>query len=104
MSTLLEKIKSALLCMSAHPDNEQGSEFEDRIEDLIEIESFLKTIPQWVKIESEEDLPKEFGEYWIIDRSNNKMYRREFNKSTKNFFFEYSTHYQRIIKPDLPVY
>jgi len=40
---ILQKIKSVLLCLSAHPDNEQGSEFEDRIEDLIEIEAYLLT-------------------------------------------------------------
>lgn len=58
----------------------------------------------WIKIESEDDLPKEFGKYWVIDRDNSKMYQREFDKSTKGFFLEYSTHYQPIQKPEPPIY
>lgn len=35
--THLQKLKSIRLCLSAHPDNEAGSEFEDRIDDLDEL-------------------------------------------------------------------
>lgn len=34
---ILRKINSVYLCMSAHPDNQPGSEFEDRISNLKEI-------------------------------------------------------------------
>ena len=57
MSAILEKIKSVKLCLMAHPDNEQDSEFEDRISDLEEIENELSKKP--IKIESKKDLPKE---------------------------------------------
>lgn len=35
--TQLQKLKSIRLCLSAHPDNEVGSEFADRISDLDEL-------------------------------------------------------------------
>lgn len=38
---MLQKIKSLKLCLMAHPDYEYGSEFEDRVSDLQEIEEFL---------------------------------------------------------------
>lgn len=38
---MLQKIRSVLLCLIAHPDNEENSEFQDRISDLEEIEEFL---------------------------------------------------------------
>ncbi|MFD1770837.1 hypothetical protein [Sphingobacterium suaedae] len=33
----IQKLKSVLLCLQAHPDNEPDSEFADRISDLEEI-------------------------------------------------------------------
>lgn len=41
-SELMRKLRSVKLCLQAHPDNEPGSEFEDRISDLEELEEFLK--------------------------------------------------------------
>lgn len=35
--THLQKLKSIRLCLPAHPDNESGSEFADRISDLDEL-------------------------------------------------------------------
>lgn len=35
--TQLQKLNSIRLCLSAHPDNEVGSEFSDRISDLDEL-------------------------------------------------------------------
>lgn len=35
---ILDTIKSVKLCLMAHPDNEEGSEFADRIDDLVDIE------------------------------------------------------------------
>jgi hypothetical protein len=34
---IVKKIESVRLCMMAHPDNEEHSEFADRIDDLTEI-------------------------------------------------------------------
>lgn len=39
--TLLRKIQSVKLCLMVHPDYEPDSEFEDRIDDLQEIEDSL---------------------------------------------------------------
>jgi hypothetical protein len=41
---MLRKIKSVKLCMMAHPDYEYGTEFEDRILDLQEIEDYLSEL------------------------------------------------------------
>lgn len=38
---ILRKLRSVELCMTAHPDCEKGSEFEDRIMDLQEIQKAL---------------------------------------------------------------
>lgn len=48
---LLKKIKSIKLCLIAHPDNEQDSEFADRISDLEEIENELSPNVEIVKRE-----------------------------------------------------
>lgn len=40
----LQKLKSLRLCLSAHPDNEAGSEFEDRIDDLDEIIRTMESV------------------------------------------------------------
>ena len=39
---IVRKLKSVELCLSAHPDFETGSEFEDRVLDLQEIQKALK--------------------------------------------------------------
>ncbi len=52
MENILSKIKSVKLCMMAHPDNEQDSEFEDRISDLEEIENMLSK-NGWINVMDE---------------------------------------------------
>lgn len=42
--THLQKLKSIQLCLSAHPDNEAGSEFEDRIDDLDEMIRTMESV------------------------------------------------------------
>ena len=109
---MLQKIKSVLLCLSAHPDNEQNSEFEDRIEDLIEIEEYLKSIkeyPEWIKIESESDLPEETGTYFTMAKTSwSPFYRIDvFTGRLKNSFQggrSCFTHYQPIQKPKPPLF
>lgn len=60
----------------------------------------------WVKIESENDLPKENEQhYWTITENNPDIKERYFNK----FFNEYKgegkvTHYQPIEKQKPPIY
>ena len=55
MQEILNKIKSVKLCLMAHPDNQEDSEFEDRISDLIDIEHELQKSSY-----SEEDLREAF--------------------------------------------
>ena len=42
ISSMFQKIRSVKLCLMAHPDNEEHSEFADRISDLEGIENQLK--------------------------------------------------------------
>lgn len=52
--TLLSKIRSVKLCMMAHPDNTEDSEFSDRISDLEKIEEEYET--ESPKVDGEEGL------------------------------------------------
>ena len=66
----------------------------------------------WIKIESEEDLPKEYGEYYFRTTYNNMItYSGWYSSSDKKFYdrnhyFEIIdvTHYQPIEKPKPPIY
>lgn len=49
MSTL-NKIKSVKLCLISHPDNEQDSEFADRISNLEEIEANFSEMFEMLKM------------------------------------------------------
>lgn len=42
MDEILKKICSIELCLSAHPDNEEDSEFADRISDLQELPNEIR--------------------------------------------------------------
>ncbi|MBK7883497.1 MAG: hypothetical protein IPJ81_06660 [Chitinophagaceae bacterium] len=44
---ILDTIKSVKLCLMAHPDNEEGSEFADRIDDLTDIEVKLDRLESY---------------------------------------------------------
>ena len=39
---IIKKLQSVKLCLMGHPDNEKGSEFEDRINDLEDVQSEVK--------------------------------------------------------------
>lgn len=54
----------------------------------------------WIKINSEEDFPKESGEYWVVH--NNKISHRIIVKDS--YIDKYTTHYQPIEKPKPPLY
>ena len=66
----------------------------------------------WIKIESEDDLPKEYGEYYFRTTYNTMItYSGWYSSSDKKFYdrnhyFEIIevTHYQPIIKPKPPIY
>ena len=111
---ILNKIKSVKLCLMAHPDNEINSEFADRIADLEEIEDELSK-DNWIEIDDK--LPKEMPIDIII---NGMPYQGWVYKGQGGLFccvenrylskhvdeiVEVSriSHYQPIIKPDLPL-
>lgn len=80
--THLQKLKSIRLCLSAHPDNEPGSEFEDRIDDLDEM---IRTMES-VDIALRDDFAKAAmqghiaSEYYVLngDRKNYEALAKEF--------------------------
>lgn len=47
MNTIKQKLRSIELCLSAHPDNEEHSEFADRISDLVEIQKEVQNLIEW---------------------------------------------------------
>ena len=87
----------------SHPDNEIDSEFSDRISDLEEIENYLSK-DKWIKIESEDDLPKEENGYWVI--GNNGLDGIMHFEKSFNWLKEWKevTHYQPVIRPKPPIY
>jgi len=63
----------------------------------------------WVKIESENDLPKEDIECWVLD--DEEIVHAYFMYESKNWYSHidlnlrlFPTHYQPIIKPKPPIY
>lgn len=65
----------------------------------------------WIRIESESDLPKEDGVFWILDKKLGiksgewKQAPDEIqHKKACKFWIERATHYQPIIKPQPPKY
>ncbi len=49
MENILSKLRSVELCLSAHPYNEEHSEFADRICDLQDIQKEVKHLIEWKK-------------------------------------------------------
>lgn len=57
----------------------------------------------WIKIESEADLPKEYGsDYWVV--FNGKILQINRNLNNTEFWKHNITHYQPINKPLKPLY
>jgi len=102
---IIQKTKSVKLCLMAHPDNEQDSEFEDRISDLEEIENYLSK-DNWIKLELGSDLPKMKCDLWVLN--NGKVfYYSDFepnNECCQRYIIDNYTHYQPIIKPQPPIH
>ena len=49
MEQILSKLRSVELCLSAHPDNEEHSEFSDRISDIQELQKEVSNLIEWKK-------------------------------------------------------
>lgn len=102
----IKKLKSVLLCLSAHPDNEEHSEFADRIIDLKEIIESLQGIENnngWIKIESEEDLPKENVFLECVCKSDKTQATHHFMVGDEKYVIKCYSHYKIILfKP--PIY
>ena len=57
----------------------------------------------WIKINSEEDLPKFIGQYFVFNSQKSDIYYFENNTFWKNQW-KNITHYQPILKPQPPLY
>jgi len=55
----------------------------------------------WIRIESEDDLPKETNNYWVVNELGISM--RGYDMQDHNHW-EDITHYQPIEKPEPPIY
>lgn len=61
----------------------------------------------WIKIESEEDLPKEEGFYLVFNKIHKAIevdYINYDNESHEERWIEFNSHYQPIEKPKPPIY
>ncbi len=60
----------------------------------------------WIRIESEDDLPKEKGYYNCLYEDGEIIPHHFYPNSDfdKDLFIEEFTHYQPIVKPELPIY
>lgn len=59
----------------------------------------------WIKIESEEDLPKENSIFWTLRHGSTvPLYKEVFNDLDVNYWLKTYTHYQPIEKPKPPIY
>ncbi len=60
----------------------------------------IETNNGWIKIESEVDLPTTICDCWVIRKNKTEL---RFCKWS-NVSVEFHSHYQPIVKPDLPIY
>ena len=60
----------------------------------------------WIKIECAEDLPKESGTFWIVDKSNSIEICRfvSDDEAYMRIWSTQFTHYQPVIEPSQPLY
>lgn len=85
---ILDTIKSTKLCLMAHPDNEEGSEFADRIDDLEGIEVKLGGLKNGILVSGCKILAVEGGMDWV-DASINYMVNVSL-KSGQEIYNEYT--------------
>lgn len=60
----------------------------------------------WVKIESEDDLPKEDNVGYMVCKNTDMLFNTSITKSTVIYLYNTGkiTHYQPIVKPEPPLY
>lgn len=65
----------------------------------------IKDNKNWIKIDSEEDLPQDSSAYWVW-RSDERVSSINDYNTDRSYFFPHlkATHYQPIVKPEKPVY
>ncbi|MGV0964927.1 hypothetical protein [Empedobacter falsenii] len=67
----------------------------------------IETNNGWVKVESEDDLPKEEGFYLVFNKIHKAIevdYINYDNESHEERWIEFNSHYQPIEKPKQPIY
>ena len=57
----------------------------------------------WIRIESEDDLPKESFNYWIFQSDLRAVTMKDFYDN-KKYYGVKATHYRPIVKPKPPIY
>jgi len=67
----------------------------------------LETNNGWIRIESEKDMPKDSGRYWIKDKEFGRDIAKYFTEN-KTWYCDdirqFPTHYQPITKPKSPIF
>lgn len=58
--------------------------------------------PKWIKINSESDLPKEKGDYWIANENGVFDFIASIDQIKAKFENNTCTHYMRVFKPQPP--
>lgn len=104
MKTKEELIKEAFdMGWGAYHDCATKSDYKNSLENcLIELGYNNNG---WIKIESEDDLPKENGSYWFLKDGIIQIFDRvcEYEPNARHLL-RTATHYQPIIKPLKPLY
>ncbi|MGV0946028.1 hypothetical protein ACTS93_02435 [Empedobacter falsenii] len=73
--------------------------------DISDYTDFFQSLPNngWIKVESEEDLPKEAGEYFVCENNIPKDYVLNVVSLHVAFHNVKITHYQPIVYPKPPI-
>jgi len=75
---------------------------------MLKIIQAIEPQSKWIKIESEDDLPKENGIYWVVKDDEIVCIEPKkpinFKKLWSDFKKDNITHYQPIQKPEPPIY
>ena len=58
----------------------------------------------WIKIESENDLPKEGRIFWVIKKGYNYAIVETLYQNDSDYWMDLFTHYKSIEIPELPIY
>lgn len=99
------RIPTTFYCIDFEADDNEHFQTILRPKTLIGIENNNG----WIKIESEDDLPKETGTYHFVSRSTGVTLIDYFTHDSKvhNYFFMQRglySHYQPVQKPEPPIY